>query len=154
MCDVYFVLTMITSIFSVLSVLCVLFLIYQRKPGFVVLDAHVVISKYGFPILSLTLSFKGAPVSYVNPMIYVKSSKGLYKASLFSGSSIPEKSERISVREIPDEIKVEKILPYRLGIFTMNIFYPTEVNRKNKTYLYVSKKHGKTKKIRLKYKLR
>ena len=147
-------LLILISIFSFITALGIWSVFWMRKAGFIVLDAHIVKTKNNLPVLSLTISFKGTPVSYLNPMIYIKSGSALYKAAIFSGSSIPENRERIIVRETPDEIKFDKILPHRLGIFTINVFYPTEFSHKNKTYLYVIKKNSKVKKIPLKYKIK
>ena len=140
------------ALFSALGVGIILFL---RKPGFRVLSAGLLKTKNSLPVLSLTLSFKGDPVSYINPMIYIKSVSGLYKATIFSGSGGNDSPfPDIMSGETPAEIKNEKILPYRLGVFTINIFYPTVMHKRNKTYLYVTKKQGKIKKFRLKFQIR
>lgn len=147
-----FSLTLFLAFFSALGVGIIL---YLRKPGFRVLSAGLLKTKNALPVLSLTLSFKGDPISYINPMIYIKSVSGLYKATIFSGSGGNESpSTEILTGETPAEIKNEKILPYRLGVFTINIFYPTVMHKRNKTYLYVTKKQGKIKKFRLKFHIR
>ena len=129
-------------------------LIFIRKPGFFVLNAVIVKTKNALPVLSLTLSFKGSQTSYLNPEIYIKSASGLYKATIFSGSNLFDNNESDRTKSgTPAEMKNEKILPYHLGVFTINVFYPTEIDKKNKTYLYVTKKMGKTKKFFLKYKM-
>lgn len=147
-------LLILISIFSFITASGIWILFWKRKSGFIVLDAHIIKTKNSIPVLSLTISFKGTPVSYLNPMIYIKAGKALYKTSIFSGSSITETREKVIVRETPDEIKFDKILPHRLGIFTINVFYPTEISNRNKTYLYVIRKNSKVKKIRLKYKVK
>jgi hypothetical protein len=87
-------------------------------------------------------------------MLYVKSKTGLYKATLFSGASIQENTKGILYAETSDEIKNEKILPFRLGVFNINVFYPTEYDKKNKTYIYVTHKNGKIKKFKIPVKIR
>ncbi len=139
-------------ILTSLSFLGIFILICLNKPGFNVIYAHLIKTKHAFPVLSLTVSFKGRPVSYINPMIYIKSSKGLYKASLYSGTAETKDNLPI-VRDTPSVITHEKILPASLGVFNINVFYPTEFSSKNITYLYVTGKNKRVKKIKLKYKI-
>lgn len=140
---------------SLITISCFIYLYKKIKPGFVVINSFFVKTKNALPILSITISFKGIPVSYINPMVYIKSKSGLYKATLFSGTFILENTKKESIKlEIPDVIKNEKILPFSLGVFNINIFYPTQYEPGNKTYLYVTYKNGKLKKFKLPLKIR
>ncbi len=139
-------------IFTIIAALGVWLVIFFRKSGFYVLNAHLIKTKHAFPILSLTISFRGMPVSYINPMIYIKSKGNLYKTNFFSGKG--EGRDNLGlIRETPNIIKHEKFLPHNLGVFTINVFYPTDIKPYNKTYLFVTSNKGKIKKFRLKYKI-